>query len=89
MGTRVQILAQVHDALYFQYRESDNEAEIIAQALALISTPLTHKSRTFDVPGESKTGWNWGAFGPDNPDGLKKYKGKDQRQRTTGLARVM
>ena len=89
MGTRVQILAQVHDALYFQYRESDDEAQIIAQALSLISTPLTHKTRTFDVPGEAKTGWNWGAFGPDNPDGLKKYKGPDQRQRTTGLARVM
>jgi DNA polymerase I-like protein with 3'-5' exonuclease and polymerase domains len=89
MGTRVQLLAQVHDALYFQYRETDDESSIIAQALALCSTPLAHNSRTFDVPGEAKTGWNWGAFGPDNPDGLKKYKGSDPRQRTRGLARVM
>jgi len=91
MGNRVQILAQVHDALYFQFPDISPavEEQIVAQALSLISTPLSHSNRTFDVPGEAKTGWNWGSFGPNNPDGLKKYKGIDQRQRTTGLARVM
>lgn len=90
MGRRVQILAQVHDALYFQFRETDDEAAIVAQALALISTPMTASGRVFDVPGEAKTGWNWGAFGETNPDGLKKFKfGAWPRKRMTGLDRIM
>jgi len=92
LGTRVQLIAQVHDALYFQYRESDDEVEVLQEALACISTPMVEprSGRVFDVPGEAKLGWNWGSFGPANPDGLAKFKGKaDTRTRTTALSRVM
>lgn len=80
----VQILAQVHDALYFQYPESEDEAAIISKALSLISTPLKVKDRVFDVPGEAKVGWNWGNFHENiNPNGLMKWKGQDSRKRQT------
>jgi len=74
----VQLLAQVHDAVYFQYREGDDEQAIISRALWLISNvPLSAGGRTFLVPGEAKIGWNWGSFDPKrpekNPDGLAKW----------------
>lgn len=90
MGTRVQILAQVHDALYFQYREDDDEDEVLRLALGYISTPvLAPNGRIFDVPGEAKVGWNWAGQSPANPDGLVKWKGVDSRRRsvTNGLDR--
>lgn len=91
MGRQVQLLAQVHDNVTFQYREDDNEEEIIRQALGLLQMPLLdgRSGRVFNVPGEAKTGWNWGyeytredaekaqARGdkakPLNANGLKKY----------------
>lgn len=96
MGTRVEILAQVHDALYFQVPESSDHRALIAEALHHISTPLRHKLpdgswRTYDVPGEAKVGWNWGTYDKTyNPDGMAKWKGADSRVRSgTGLQRVM
>ena len=88
LGTAVQILAQVHDAVYFQYREVD-EAAVVARALELIRVTLTHGSRSMTIPGEAKTGWNWGDWDAKlNPNGLKKYKGPpDDRSRLTGLDR--
>lgn len=104
-GNRVQVLLQLYDAIYFQYREDDNEAEILSEALALIDVPIEAKGRTFTVPGEAKIGWNWASYvGPEdvaraiaqgnkppdlNLDGLKKYKGEDLRKRTALLDRVM
>lgn len=58
--TRIELLAQVHDAVYFQINEGDNESEIIFQALEIINIPLVHGSRKLYVPGEAKSGWNWG-----------------------------
>lgn len=86
----IKIIAQVHDALYFLYREEEEET-VIPQALSYISTPLFHakSGRTYDVPGEAKVGWNWADFSPTNPDGLAKYKGKDTRIRQTILERTM
>jgi len=91
LSPRVQLLAQVHDAVYFQYREDDDEAEIVTKALALLSTKLTAPNgRVFDVPGEAKVGFNWGNFHPTkNPDGLAKFKGIDSRKRTPLLERVL
>ena len=88
MGTRVQILAQLHDALYFQYRLDDNEDEIIAQAKRLMSVPLTHTLpsgavRVYDIPRDVVTGFNWshryrlredGSVEDWNPKGLDKYR---------------
>jgi DNA polymerase I-like protein with 3'-5' exonuclease and polymerase domains len=98
----VQLLAQVHDAIYFQYRDlgDDYERDIIHRALQYISTPLTVKGRVFDVPGEAKVGWNWGnrsekkdketgTVTVKNPDGLQKWKGSDSRTRTPLLKRIL
>lgn len=96
MGTRIQLLAQVHDALYFQYPENMNPGPLIAEAIALLRTEFQHQRpnglvRKFDVPGEAKVGWNWGNFNEKhNPDGLRKWKGSDDRKRSaSGLERVM
>ena len=90
MHGRVQLLAQVHDALYFQFREGDNEAEIIKIALEFCKVLLEHKGRKFIIPGEAKVGWNWGNYHEKiNPNGLRKYKGSDDRVRLEGLQRVM
>ena len=94
---QVQLLAQVHDAVYFQFRETENEAAIVSQALELIANiPLTHNGRTFLVPGEAKVGWNWGSQDPKkpelNPDGLVKWKVSlpDLRKRSSqGLERLL
>ncbi len=96
MGKRIQLLAQVHDALYFQYPESTNPQPLIAEAISYLSTPFLHtmkngKVRKFDVPGEAKVGWNWGNYHEKhNPDGLQKWKGQDERKRSgSGLQRIM
>jgi len=85
MGKRVQILAQVHDAIYFQIKMTSD-----AEELALITEVLGH----FEIPmksgdghemitgAEAKWGWNWANFSDKNPDGLKKIKGFDTRRRT-------
>lgn len=81
-ANRVQLLMQVHDSILFQYPE-EQENEIIPWALETLRTHLTlEKGRDFVVPTEAMVGWNWGYVGDDNPDGLKKWKGGDERTRT-------
>jgi DNA polymerase-1 len=78
---RVQLLIQVHDSILFQFPE-EQEDEIVPWALEILKTHLTLKhGRPFVVPTEAMTGWNWGYGSPDNPDGLKKWKGSDDRKR--------
>jgi DNA polymerase I len=84
LGSRVRLLAQVHDALYLLYREEDNEDDLISEILKLYDIDLTHNGRKLIVPGEAKVGWNWGNYDPvKNPEGLKKFKigVKDERKR--------
>ena len=86
----VQLLAQVHDALYVQYREGTNEEALVKRLLKHVEVELSHNGRRFVIPGECKTGFNWGLFGPDNPDGLKKWSGKDERKRqSSGMERIL
>lgn len=84
---RIQLLVQVHDSILFQYREEE-EHEIIPWALEALKAPLRlAKGREFVVPTEAKVGWNWGDYndnakrGDINLDGLKKWKGGDERKR--------
>ncbi len=78
---RVQILAQGHDAILFQFKEED-EAEIVPWAMEATGTKLVlAKDREFEVPREAKVGWNWGEVSDSNPDGLTKWKGHDDRKR--------
>lgn len=73
---------QVHDSILFQFPE-EQENEIIPWALETLKVHLTlKKDRPFFVPTEAKTGFNWGNFHEENnPDGLKKWKGSDDRKR--------
>lgn len=79
---RVQLLIQVHDSIMFQFPE-ELENEIVPWALETLRTHLTlTKGRDFVVPTEAMTGWNWGYYDKEeNPDGLKKWKGGDDRKR--------
>ena len=88
---QVQLIAQVHDAFYFQYRESEDEVAIIQEALSHFDIHFEHSGHKLVVPGEAKVGWNWGNFDPKaNPDGLAKWKGKkDERSRTPLLSQKL
>ena len=81
----VQLLAQVHDAAYMQFPEHLDEQEVVAEALSHFDLALEHDGHKLIVPGEAKTGYNWGNYDPiTNPDGLKKWKQgvRDDRVRT-------
>ena len=88
---QVQLIAQVHDALYFQYPEHLDECEIIAEALSHFDVTFYSGDHKLVVPGEAKVGWNWGNFDPtSNPDGLAKWKNKkDGRTRTPLLSQKL
>lgn len=57
---KAQLLLQLHDAIYFQFAESENEEEIIRTAQKLMDVKFTHKNRDFIVPTEALTGYNLG-----------------------------
>jgi len=87
----VQLIAQVHDALYFQYPEHLDEQDVISRALSHFHIEFESDGHKLVVPGEAKVGWNWGNFDPNsNPDGLAKWKGKkDERTRTPLLSQKL
>jgi DNA polymerase I-like protein with 3'-5' exonuclease and polymerase domains len=89
LGTRIQLLHQWHDAVYFLYREDDDEQDVMRQACKLLEirvrAPTT--GREFYVPVEPKVGWNFGnRWRQDddgniidaNPRGLDKFKWKEK-----------
>lgn len=82
---KVQLLIQVHDSILLQYREEE-EAQILPWALKTLRIEhILDGGRKFFVPTEAKVGWNWGdrdKEGIENPDGLMKWKGGDDRKRT-------
>lgn len=74
----VEILAQIHDAILFQY-ESGIEAKAIADVLALSEIKVEYPSGTMFIPAEAQVGWNWAKADNNNPHGLRKFKGEDDR----------
>lgn len=80
----VQLLAQVHDAVYFQFPASLDVNVVVPKAQKLLELPLTAPNgRRFVVPTEAKYGYNWGNYEPpdkatgrpeQNPQGLRKFK---------------
>ena len=58
----VQLLLQLHDALYFQAKEAgkEYEADVVKRCQQLMTIPFRHNSRQFIIPTEGKCGWNWG-----------------------------
>lgn len=80
---RVQVLLQVHDSILFQYPE-EMEDEILGLMMPLIEAPIPlERGLELIIPAEAKVGWNWSDAKADNPDGLIKYKGHDNRRRSS------
>lgn len=73
---------QVHDSILVQYHE-EQENEVVPWLIEQLHVPLElNGGRKFVVPAEAKVGWNWGDKTKDNPDGLVKWTGHDDRKRT-------
>lgn len=78
-----QPLVQVHDAWLGQIPHNEL-GSLVKPILDTFEIPITdHKSgRTLIIPAEAKVGFNWQSFDQENnPDGLKKWKGSDERVR--------
>jgi DNA polymerase-1 len=66
----VQLLAQVHDAILFEYDEEEEET-VIPRVLALLRVPVRMRDdRIMVIPVEAELGWNWGHRTKDNPRGM-------------------
>jgi len=77
----VQLLLQIHDAILVQYPE-EKEDEIVPRLTDTIRVPIElNDGRILVIPSEVKVGWNWGTYGDNNPNGLIKYSGTDNRAR--------
>jgi len=82
----IQLLAQVHDAIYFQIPDEgpDYIRDTVLRAQENLRLPLrAPNGRVFELPTEAKLGYNWGNYIPPdqkkgtpekNPKGLKKFK---------------
>jgi DNA polymerase-1 len=76
------LLMQVHDAILVQYLEK-REAEIIPKLLKQLEVVIElNGGRRFTIPYSAATGWNWGKYSMENPDGIKAWTGKDERKRS-------
>lgn len=59
----VELLGNGFDSITFQYRETEDEQELIAELLSIIEECELRDPRSgrrYFVPGEAKVGWNWG-----------------------------
>lgn len=78
----VQCLAQVHDAILIQYK-TELESELIPKIIALGRTEVSFPAGTMVIPVSAQTGWNWAKYSKANINGIKKYKGEDDRTAPT------
>lgn len=59
---KIQILSQLHDAIYFQApvpKDEDEEQDLLSAALYCVQVPQKFGDRTMVIPGEVVGGWNW------------------------------
>lgn len=71
---RVELLAQVHDALLHQFPKGAYELEREVLSRMAIPVPVTDyrgQTRTMTIGVETATGGNWGHKSPDNPHGIE------------------
>ena len=96
----LQLLLQNHDAFLFQIPMSHDLSVTIHEVNHEFTTttiPFARGDERIDlaIPGEFVTGWNWAYadndpdktkwhFRDGNPDGLRKWKGSDERRRVQG-----
>ena len=88
MGNRIQILSQLHDAVYFQAKipmNDNEEKKLVRDALNLIEIEQRDpkSGRVMKIPGEAVGGFNWshryriradGSLEDWNPKGLDKIR---------------
>ena len=83
-GKDVELIAQVHDAIVVQYPE-EREDELIPAILQEMIYPIPINGRVMYIGVDAETGWNWCHYNEkdpkENPDGIRKYKGHDERTR--------
>lgn len=75
---RVQLLAQVHDAILGQYRNSDKTAEreiMQRMRVPVRITDINGKERLMTIATDLKRGQNWGKFNADPKKGRVNLKG--------------
>lgn len=77
----LQLLLQVHDSLLIQVPEEQVDEAVAAIKLAFRTELELRAGRMFHVPCEVQVGWNYDYAGATNPNGLKKYRGPDDRRR--------
>ena len=58
---RIELLAQIHDAALFQYKEEE-EHFVLPVVLEMMRTPVPVGPRTLIIPSEVTCGWNWAHF---------------------------
>ena len=77
------IMMKDHDAITFMYPEHLEETYVpLLREMLVEEVPLKY-GRTLRIPYDCQVGWNKGEYDEaTNPDGLKDYKGKDQRTRS-------
>jgi DNA polymerase-1 len=91
------LLMQIHDAVIVQFPEELEDDVIPKIKRLLEYRVELNNGRDLVIPYGCKTGWNWGEYccgnysdpkckqcphkGKTNPNGLKSYKGGDQRRR--------
>lgn len=91
-------MAQLHDAVLIDYPDDPStEGNVAAFVTSLMKTPLEIGGRTFVIPNDFSSGWNWGKFN-DKPErgslnlaGVRKLKAIEDRTRpaSKGLDRVI
>lgn len=89
MGREIQLLAQIHDAVLFQYPER-LEASILPRASKCLEVHAPVNGKVMVIPRDISVGWNWAKFDKknplENPDGLRSWSGTDTRTRTPKVA---
>lgn len=76
----IRFLLQVHDSLVLTMRRRHLQEllPVVLEQLRVV-LPLA-KGREFTIPHGVKVGWNYGMSSVDNPYGLRKWTGSDDRQ---------
>lgn len=75
-----ELMLQVHDSNLFQIPWERADV-LVPESLRLMEAPITLAGgRKFFVPLEAETGYNYGYATPDNPLGMKKWKGSETRK---------
>jgi len=78
------MLAQVHDALYFEY-DPDKEEKVVERVKSHLSHIVYFKGRPFSIPCEAKIGWNWGNMVTEEDVARAQDKGETKELNIHGL----